>query len=70
MLSVVGLTLAAGGGLFDALLLGSIGAAIEAEAHGNRALVLEPVLNRLRDEFETFARVAPRTGEDGRHAVA
>ena len=70
MLSVVGLTLAAGGGLFDALLLGSIGAAIEAEAHGNRALVLEPVLNRLRDEFETFARVARRTGEDERHAVA
>ncbi|MGP1310616.1 MAG: PfkB family carbohydrate kinase, partial [Phycisphaerales bacterium] len=53
MLSVVGLTLAAGGGLFDALLLGSVGAAIEAETHGNRALVLEPLLDRLRDELTT-----------------
>lgn len=70
MLSVVGLTLAAGGGLFDALLLGSVGAAIEAETHGNRALVLEPMLNRLRDEFAGLPQTtSARTGGDV-HAVA
>ncbi len=70
MLSVVGLTLAAGGGLFDALLLGSIGAAIEAEAHGNRALVLEPLLHRLKDEFADLALASPPMVDDGQHAVA
>lgn len=73
MLSVVGLTLAAGGGLFDALLLGSIGAAIEAETPGNRPLVLEPLLDRVEDEFESVARAMKRRErrEDrGSHAVA
>lgn len=57
LLSAAGLTLAAGGSIFDGAFVGSIAAAMEAETRGNRPIVLEPMLHRLDAEFARIENV-------------
>ncbi len=70
LLSVAGAALAVGGSLFDASLLGSVAAAMEAETPGNRPVVLERLIQRLDAEFESIERVRPKITTTRGAAVA
>lgn len=70
LLSVAGVSLAVGGSLFDASLLGSVAAAMEAETPGNRPIVLERLVQRLDAEFESIERVRPQVTTARSAAVA
>ncbi len=70
LLSVAGATLAVGGSLFDATLLGSVAAAMEAETHGNRPIILERLQQRVDAEFASIERVRPQIATARTSAVA
>lgn len=64
LLAAAGVTLAAGGSLFDAALVGSAAAGLEAETHGNHPIVLERVLERLESVCSLAAETAPERPAD------
>lgn len=58
LLSGAGLTMAAGGSMFEGAFVGSLAAAMEAETPGNRPIMLEALLQRAEADME--AALAPR----------